>query len=79
MQGLHLVVDDIEAARAELTGRGAPVSDIRHMGAAGWEPGPDPEHQPYASFADLADPDGNVWVLQEVNRAAKAQPPGAAG
>jgi catechol 2,3-dioxygenase-like lactoylglutathione lyase family enzyme len=65
-RGTHLVVSDIEAARAELVGRGVEVSEIRHMGEKGWEPGPDPEHRDYNSFADFADPDGNTWVLQEV-------------
>jgi catechol 2,3-dioxygenase-like lactoylglutathione lyase family enzyme len=65
-KGLHLVVSDIVAARARLVGRGVDVSEIRHMGPQGWEPGVDPEHRKYASFADFADPDGNSWVLQEV-------------
>lgn len=65
-RGTHLVVSDIEAARAELVERGVDVSEIRHMGADGWQPGPDPEHRDYNSFADFADPDGNTWVLQEV-------------
>ena len=64
-RGTHLVVTDIEAARADLVERGVDVSEIRHMGAGGWEPGPDPEHQDYGSFADFKDPDGNTWVLQE--------------
>jgi catechol 2,3-dioxygenase-like lactoylglutathione lyase family enzyme len=64
-RGTHLVVTDIEAARAELVGRGVDVSEIRHMGPGGWEPGPDPEHSDYNSFADFSDPDGNTWVLQE--------------
>jgi catechol 2,3-dioxygenase-like lactoylglutathione lyase family enzyme len=65
-EGIHLIVKDIEAARAELVGRGVEVSEIRHMGPDGWEPGPDPEHSDYNSFADFSDPDGNTWVLQEV-------------
>jgi hypothetical protein len=65
VRGTHLVVSDIEAARAELVERGVGVSEIRHMGSAGWEPGPDPEHRDYGSFADFGDPDGNTWVLQE--------------
>ena len=69
-RGTHLVVDDIEAARAELVGRGVEVSEIRHMGPNGWEPGPDPDRRAYASFADFSDPDGNTWVLQDVNRQA---------
>ena len=67
-RGTHLVVADIEGARAELVGRGVEVSEIRHMGPGGWEPGPDPERRDYNSFADFADPDGNTWVLQEVVR-----------
>ena len=67
-RGTHLVVTDIEAARAELVGRGVDVSEIRHMGPGGWEPGPDPERRDYGSFADFIDPDGNTWVLQEARR-----------
>jgi catechol 2,3-dioxygenase-like lactoylglutathione lyase family enzyme len=64
-RGTHLVITDIEAARAQLVGRGIEVSEIRHMGPGGWEPGPDPERRDYGSFADFSDPDGNTWVLQE--------------
>jgi catechol 2,3-dioxygenase-like lactoylglutathione lyase family enzyme len=67
-RGTHLVVGDIEAARTELVERGVEVSEIRHMGPNGWEPGVDPERRTYNSFADFADPDGNTWVLQEVGR-----------
>ena len=69
-RGTHLVVDDIEAARDELVARGVGISEIRHFDRerGGWEPGPDPQHAPYGSFADFADPDGNTWVLQEVRR-----------
>jgi catechol 2,3-dioxygenase-like lactoylglutathione lyase family enzyme len=65
-RGTHLVVKDIEAARDELVGRGVEVGEIKHMGPGGWQPGPDPERRDYASFADITDPDGNTWVLQEV-------------
>ncbi|MGH2546846.1 MAG: glyoxalase superfamily protein [Actinomycetota bacterium] len=65
-RGTHLVISDIEAARADLVGRGVDVSDIRHMEPGGWERGPDPERRDYGSFADFSDPDGNTWVLQEV-------------
>ena len=65
VRGTHLVVTDIEAARAKLIARGAPVGEIRHMTAEGWKPGVDPDHARFNSFADLADPDGNTWVLQE--------------
>ena len=61
---------DIEAARAELAERGVDIGEIRHMGADGWQPGVDPEHSDYNSFADFSDPDGNTWVLQESNRFA---------
>ena len=69
-RGTHLVVTDIEAARAELVERGVEVSEIRHFDrdAGEWQPGPDPSHSDYNSFADFADPDGNTWVLQESNR-----------
>jgi predicted enzyme related to lactoylglutathione lyase len=66
VQGLHLVVSDIVAARAELIERGVDVSEVRHMESSGWVPGPDPQHRDYGSFADFSDPDGNTWVLQEV-------------
>jgi catechol 2,3-dioxygenase-like lactoylglutathione lyase family enzyme len=64
--GLHLVVKDILAAREDLTGQGVEVSEIRHMGPEGWEPGPQPDRSDYGSFADFKDPDGNTWILQEV-------------
>jgi catechol 2,3-dioxygenase-like lactoylglutathione lyase family enzyme len=71
-RGTHLIVADIEAARAELIGRGVEVSEIRHMTPNGWAPGPDPEHADYGSFADFSDPDGNSWVLQEVRKGKPA-------
>jgi catechol 2,3-dioxygenase-like lactoylglutathione lyase family enzyme len=68
-QGLHLVVPDILAARAELTGRGLSVSEVHHLEAGTWVDGPHPQRGNYESFADFTDPDGNIWILQEVNRA----------
>jgi catechol 2,3-dioxygenase-like lactoylglutathione lyase family enzyme len=65
VRGTHLVVTDIEAARAELVGRGVDVSEIRHMTPDGWQPGRDPARTDYNSFADFSDPDGNTWILQE--------------
>ncbi len=65
-QGLHLVVPDITAARAELTGRGVQVSEVRHIGEGGWQSGPHPDRADYNSFAEFTDPDGNLWLLQEV-------------
>ncbi len=65
VRDVHLVVSDIEAARAELAGRGVDVSDARHLEPDGWVAGPDPERGDYNSIADFADPDGNTWTLQE--------------
>ena len=66
LDGLHLVVNDIEAARAELLGNGVDVSDFYHFGESGQTPGVDPERRDYDSFLSFADPDGNGWVVQEV-------------
>ena len=66
VRGLHLVIDDIAAARTELVSRGVVVSEIKHMTPGGWQPGVDPAHADFNSFADFSDPDGNTWVLQEV-------------
>ena len=68
VRGLHLVVPDIEAARAELVGRGIEASEIFHFGPEGQQPGPDPQRGSYNSFATFTDPDGNGWLLQEVKR-----------
>lgn len=65
---LHLVVSDIFAARDELTARGIEVGEVRHIADGAWTPGPDPGHSDYMSFAEFRDPDGNLWVLQEVGR-----------
>ena len=70
-QGLHLVVDDIEATRDELTGRGADVSEPFHFGPAGQTPGLNPERESYGSFARVEDPDGNVWLIQEVTERSR--------
>jgi catechol 2,3-dioxygenase-like lactoylglutathione lyase family enzyme len=68
LQNLYLVVSDLEAARAELVGRGVAVSEVFHRTAGRREPGPDPEHRSYASFATFTDPDGNGWLLQEIRQ-----------
>jgi catechol 2,3-dioxygenase-like lactoylglutathione lyase family enzyme len=65
VRGTHLMVTDIEAARAELVERGVAVSEIRYMDSGAWKPGVDPQHRDYQSFADFSDPDGNTWTLQE--------------
>jgi catechol 2,3-dioxygenase-like lactoylglutathione lyase family enzyme len=74
--GNYLVVSDIEAARAELAGRGVAVSDVFHAGTPGAQFQPDgtsgrvagraPNHGSYGSYATFSDPDGNSWLLQEV-------------
>jgi catechol 2,3-dioxygenase-like lactoylglutathione lyase family enzyme len=69
VQGLHLVVSDIVAARDGLVKRGVEVSEVRHLESGSWVSGPHPQRANYESFAEFADPDGNVWVLQEVNHA----------
>ena len=74
VQGLHLVVPDIAAARAELAGRGAEVSEVfhdaggafHHAGTKDRVAGPAPDHGSYGSFASFSDPDGNGWYLQEI-------------
>jgi predicted enzyme related to lactoylglutathione lyase len=52
LQGLQLVVDDIEAAHAELSGRGVEVGEIQDF--------------PWGSFVFFSDPDGNAWAVQMV-------------
>ena len=70
-QGLHLVVTDIEAARAWLVERGAEPSEPFHFGAEGQAPGVDPGRGDYATFMSLTDPDGNGWLIQEVKHNAR--------
>ena len=82
VQGLYLIVSDIDAARDELAARGAQVSEVFHPvtpgaqfqrdGAGGRAGGPAPDHASYRSFATFSDPDGNGWLLQEI----KARLPG---
>jgi catechol 2,3-dioxygenase-like lactoylglutathione lyase family enzyme len=71
VRGTHLVVSDIEVARAELLDRAVDVSEIRHLESSGWVPGPHPDRSDYESFADFSDPDGNTWVLQERGRSGQ--------
>ena len=53
IENLQLVVDDIEAARAELAGRGIEVSDIQRF--------------PWGAFVFFSDPDGNAWAVQDLS------------
>jgi catechol 2,3-dioxygenase-like lactoylglutathione lyase family enzyme len=66
VQGLHLVVADIDAAHAELVERGADPGGIFHYGPEGPTAGPDPEGRDYNSFFEVHDPDGNGWLVQHV-------------
>jgi predicted enzyme related to lactoylglutathione lyase len=52
VRGLQLVVDDIDAAHAELAGRGVEVSDVQHF--------------PWGDFVLFSDPDGNSWAVQAI-------------
>ena len=67
-QGLHLVVSDIDAARAELVERGTEVSEIFHFESGSRVPSHKPERRDYGSFLSFDDPDGNGWLVQEVRR-----------
>jgi catechol 2,3-dioxygenase-like lactoylglutathione lyase family enzyme len=79
VQGLYLIVSDIQAARKGLLDRGVEISEVFHDAAGEYagtdEPylfgrvrvsGPDAEHRSYRSFASFRDPDGNGWLLQEI-------------
>jgi len=74
VRGLYFVVSDIEAVRADLLARGAPVGEIFHdadgvfhrPGTEGRVDGPAPGHRSYGSYAGFSDPDGNQWLMQEV-------------
>ena len=73
VQGTFLVVDDVEAARAELAADGVDVSETFHFQSdllnargEGRAAGPDPQGRSYFSFASFNDPDGNGWLLQKV-------------
>ena len=73
-QGLHLIVSDVNTARAALVERGIEVSEVFHdagglfhrAGEAGRVNGLHPTRGSYGSFASFSDPDGNGWVFQEV-------------
>ena len=62
VQGLQLVVSDIEAAHAELVERGVEVSDIQHFDGRDWRPGGSGD---WNSFVFFSDPDGNGWAVQK--------------
>ena len=56
LQGLQLVVEDVEAARAELAGRGVEVSEVQDFA--------------WGRFVFFSDPDGNSWAVQEIQQPA---------
>ena len=67
LQGMLLVVDDIDAARDDLIGRGADVGEVFYVEPGkGPIQGHDPQHRSYFNRASFSDPDGNQWVLQEI-------------
>ena len=76
LRGTYLVVEDVEAARAALAERGAPVSAVFHEArlgarflpeqAAGRAAGPAGDRKTYGSFLSFDDPDGNGWIVQEI-------------
>jgi hypothetical protein len=66
-----LVVSDIEAARADVVGCGIDATEIWHgppFPLEARQPGPDPERSSYQSFFSIDDPDGNIWIVQEVTK-----------
>ncbi|MGY1744217.1 VOC family protein [Blastococcus sp. SYSU D00695] len=54
VKALHLVVEDVEAARRELLGRGIEVGEVLDVGGG-------------VRYAGFADPDGNTLTLQEMS------------
>jgi catechol 2,3-dioxygenase-like lactoylglutathione lyase family enzyme len=88
VEGLYLVVSDIEAARKAMLDRGVHISEVFHNDGvyAGTDEaylfgrvrvgGPDPDRRSYRSFASFRDPDGNGWLFQEITarRAGRIDP-----
>ena len=71
---LVLAVEDVDAARADLIGRGINVSEVFHYAGGPFNnaeenprvPGREPSGRSYFSFASFEDPDGNRWQMQEI-------------
>ena len=59
VKGVQLVVEDIDAVREQLAGRGVGVSEVQQLG---------PEGTPGSRFLFFDDPDGNTWAVQELRR-----------
>lgn len=68
VQGLHLVVDDIVAARDELQRRGVAAGEPFHVVDGQQVNGFDPERRSYNTFLPFSDPEGTGWLVQEVHR-----------
>jgi catechol 2,3-dioxygenase-like lactoylglutathione lyase family enzyme len=66
LQGLHLVVRDIEAALSQLRDAGVTSSDLFHFVEGVQTDGPGPNRADYETFLSFSDPDGNNWLVQEV-------------
>jgi hypothetical protein len=64
LKGLHLVVSDLNVARAQLIERGVDVSEIQIMGES---PSETPEPLDNVGFAFFRDPDGNGWGVQQIS------------
>ena len=62
----YLIVSDIVATRDQLIAAGIEVSEFVHLSPNGLLSGLDPERRSYYSRASFSDPDGNVWLLQEI-------------
>src|SRR5262245_57732922 len=62
LKGLQLCVADIEAAHADLSPRGVPISSIQHHDGTGFAEG---KGDDWNSFIFFDDPDGNSWAIQE--------------
>ena len=68
VQGLHLIVSDIDTAKAELMDRHVEASEVFHFEDGRNVEGPDPHRSDYGSFLTFSDPDGNGFMVQEVGR-----------
>ena len=68
LHGVQISVADIEAARAELIGRGIEPTDFFHFAEGGQTPGLHPTRDKYATYFSITDPDGNTLMVQEVDR-----------
>lgn len=65
LSGIQLVVEDYEAARAQLIANGGSPSEPYHFMEGAQHPGPHPERGDYETFFNFSDPDGNEWLVQE--------------